>query len=129
MGRPSSNYPPELRERAVRLVEEVRPEYPSDWAADRGQLVHCSKFENRLRVQRKANASKSHGLQHRRLRISAIHNELRAHIPDCDFIFGIEDDGVFLIIGAHRTLVAGESGRIGAGIISSIRSCVGGYQG
>lgn len=33
MGRPSSNYPPELRERAVRLVEEVRPEHPSDWAA------------------------------------------------------------------------------------------------
>jgi transposase-like protein len=25
------NYPPELRERAVRMVAEVRPEYPSDW--------------------------------------------------------------------------------------------------
>ena len=24
-------YPPELRERAVRMVAEVRPEYPSDW--------------------------------------------------------------------------------------------------
>ena len=33
MGRPSSNYPPELRERAVRLVEEGRPGHPSDWAA------------------------------------------------------------------------------------------------
>ena len=33
MGRRSSNYPPELRERAVRMVAEVRPEYPSDWPA------------------------------------------------------------------------------------------------
>jgi transposase len=33
MGRPSNNYPPELRERAVRLVGEVRPEHSSDWAA------------------------------------------------------------------------------------------------
>ena len=32
MGRGTS-YPPELRERAVRMVTEVRPEYPSDWAA------------------------------------------------------------------------------------------------
>jgi transposase len=28
-----STYPPELRERAVRMVAEVRPEYPSDWPA------------------------------------------------------------------------------------------------
>ena len=33
MGRGSANYPPELRERAVRMVAEVRPEYPSDWPA------------------------------------------------------------------------------------------------
>ncbi len=32
MGRGNS-YPPELRERAVRMVAEVRPEYPSDWPA------------------------------------------------------------------------------------------------
>jgi transposase len=31
--RPSNNYPPELRERAIRMVGEVRPEYSSDWAA------------------------------------------------------------------------------------------------
>lgn len=30
MTRRSSNYPPELRERAVRMVAEVRPDYPSD---------------------------------------------------------------------------------------------------
>ena len=30
MGRGTS-YPPELRERAVRMVAEVWPEYPSDW--------------------------------------------------------------------------------------------------
>ena len=32
MGRPS-RYPPELRERAVRMVAEVRPDYDSRWAA------------------------------------------------------------------------------------------------
>ena len=32
MGRPSQ-YPPELRERAVRMVAEVTPDYPSQWAA------------------------------------------------------------------------------------------------
>jgi transposase len=31
--RRSSNYPPELRERAVRMVAEVRPHYDSQWAA------------------------------------------------------------------------------------------------
>jgi transposase len=33
VGHRSGNYPPELRERAVRMVAEVRPEYPSDWPA------------------------------------------------------------------------------------------------
>jgi transposase len=33
VGRRSSNYPPELRERAVRMVAQVRPDYPSDWPA------------------------------------------------------------------------------------------------
>jgi transposase len=28
-----SNYPPELRERAIRMVAEVTPDYPSQWAA------------------------------------------------------------------------------------------------
>src|SRR4051795_5977804 len=32
MARPSP-YPPELRERAVRMVAEVRPSYPTEWAA------------------------------------------------------------------------------------------------
>ena len=32
MSRPSP-YPRELRERAVRMVAEVRPNYDSDWAA------------------------------------------------------------------------------------------------
>jgi transposase len=31
--RPSKNYPPELRERAIRMVGEVRAESTSDWAA------------------------------------------------------------------------------------------------
>ena len=33
MGRHVKPYPPELRERAVRMVAEVRPSYRSQWAA------------------------------------------------------------------------------------------------
>jgi transposase len=33
MSRHGSNYPPELRERAVRMVGEVKDDYPSQWAA------------------------------------------------------------------------------------------------
>ena len=33
MARRSTNYPRELRERAVRMVAQVRPKYPSDWPA------------------------------------------------------------------------------------------------
>jgi len=33
MGRASTNYPRELRERAVLMVTEVRAEYSSEWAA------------------------------------------------------------------------------------------------
>jgi len=33
VARRSTNYPLELRERTVRMVAEVRPEYPSDWPA------------------------------------------------------------------------------------------------
>ena len=33
MSRRSGSYPKELRERAVRLVGEVRPEHASEWAA------------------------------------------------------------------------------------------------
>jgi len=33
MSRHGSNYPPEVRERAVRMVAEVKGDYPSQWAA------------------------------------------------------------------------------------------------
>ncbi len=33
MSRHQSNYPRELRERAVRMVAEVKDDYPSQWAA------------------------------------------------------------------------------------------------
>ena len=32
-GNTTRRYPPELRERAVRMVAEIRPEHPSEWAA------------------------------------------------------------------------------------------------
>jgi transposase len=33
VGRGGKNYPPELRERAIRMVAEVKADYPSEWAA------------------------------------------------------------------------------------------------
>ncbi|MGI8882513.1 MAG: IS3-like element ISMyma3 family transposase, partial [Jatrophihabitans sp.] len=33
MLRHGSNYPPEVRERAVRMVAEVQGDYPSQWAS------------------------------------------------------------------------------------------------
>ena len=33
VSRRSSNYPPELRARAIRMVAEVKVDYPSEWAA------------------------------------------------------------------------------------------------
>ena len=33
MDRPNKHYPPELRERAVRMVLESQSQYPSQWAA------------------------------------------------------------------------------------------------
>ncbi|HET6910431.1 MAG TPA: transposase, partial [Mycobacteriales bacterium] len=33
MSRHGSNYPPELRERAGRMVAEIKGDYPSEWAA------------------------------------------------------------------------------------------------
>jgi transposase len=43
MGRPST-YSPELRERAVRMVQEHAPEYPSQWVAIRSvaEKLGCS---------------------------------------------------------------------------------------
>lgn len=36
MGRHVKPYPPELRERAVRMVRDSTPAYPSQWAAIKG---------------------------------------------------------------------------------------------
>jgi hypothetical protein len=48
VGRASKNYPRELRERAIAMVREVRPDYPSEHAAiemvaDAGAVIaaHC----------------------------------------------------------------------------------------
>jgi hypothetical protein len=58
-------------------------------------LTEQSKFASRLCIQRKPSGVESrYNLQRRRVRISAIHNELRQHVPACDYVFGLEDDGV-----------------------------------
>ena len=47
MGRPSQ-YPRELRERAVRMVAEVRPDYPSEYAAMTAVPVRIPQLDNQL---------------------------------------------------------------------------------
>ncbi|MGF1645520.1 MAG: hypothetical protein ACFCVF_01135 [Kineosporiaceae bacterium] len=47
MARPS-RYPLQLRERAVRMVAEVRPDYPSEWAADLVNRDFTATAPNRL---------------------------------------------------------------------------------
>jgi hypothetical protein len=51
MGRPSK-YAPELRERAVRMVQEHASEHPSQWAAVRSvaEKLGCSTDERRVRA-------------------------------------------------------------------------------
>jgi transposase len=39
--RPSKNYPPELRERAIRMVAEIRPEYTS---------AHCARWPSNFGI-------------------------------------------------------------------------------
>ena len=47
MGR-VSKYPEELRERAVRMVAEVRPQYPSQWArSPRSRACWASALQRR----------------------------------------------------------------------------------
>ena len=46
MGR-VSKYPDELRERAVRMVAEVRPQYPSQWAAITGEVAKAGSKAHR----------------------------------------------------------------------------------
>jgi transposase len=41
MARPSP-CPPELRERAVRMVAEIRPNYPTEWAAMKAAAARSS---------------------------------------------------------------------------------------
>lgn len=38
-GRTSTRYPAELRERAVRMVSEIRPDHESEWAAMSGRAA------------------------------------------------------------------------------------------
>lgn len=57
--------------------------------------VEMSKFAQRLTIQFKSKHSLRHyDVMGRRLRISDIHNEIKMHIWDCDYIFGLEDDTI-----------------------------------
>jgi hypothetical protein len=52
MGR-VSKYPDELRERAVRMVADVRPQYASQWAAITAAYVKYPELRNRARGPRR----------------------------------------------------------------------------
>jgi len=51
-GRGQQHYPPELRERAVRMVAEVAPNYDSQWAA-------ITAVAQKPRAQRRLDADRS----------------------------------------------------------------------
>lgn len=60
------------------------------------QLTESSKFANGQCVQRKAQPGqvKTYDVSGRRRRIAAIKNESKAFLPDCDYVFGVEDDTI-----------------------------------
>ena len=68
---------------------------PADLFLNVRNRVEMSRFAQRLAIQ----FNSKHKLRHydllgRRMRIADIHNEIRKHIWDCDFIFGLEDDTI-----------------------------------
>ena len=58
-------------------------------------LTESSKFASRLCIQRKSDGNPRYDLRARRIRISTLHNEMKQHVPDCDYVWSIEDDGTF----------------------------------
>jgi transposase len=74
MARPS-RYPPELRERAVRMVAEVLPNYPSEWPA-------------MVAVADKLGIGTATGSAHRRRRRMSDQKRLTAVLASCAWAFG-----------------------------------------
>lgn len=59
-------------------------------------LTEMSKFAQRLCIEFKSKHKKRHyDVYGRRRRISDIHNLIKEHIQDCDYIFSLEDDTIF----------------------------------
>lgn len=57
--------------------------------------VEGSKFDQRLTVQFKSKHTLKHfDVMARRMRIADIHNEIKKHIKQAEYIFGIEDDTI-----------------------------------
>ena len=67
-------------------------------------LTEQSKFASRLCIQRKPDSRPRYDLRARRIRISTLHNELKQHVPGCDYVFSIEDDGTFRPDALRRLL-------------------------
>lgn len=84
-------------------------------------LVEQSKFAQRLCVQRRRQEGriKVYDLKRRRLRISAIHNEMRQYIQPADFILLTEDDTVLGALALKR-LTRAYSERPYAGFVSGV---------
>lgn len=57
-------------------------------------MVEASKFAQRLCVFRKMGRPDVSAFRRRRKRIAAIHNEMKAYLGPCDFVFLLEDDTV-----------------------------------
>lgn len=68
---------------------------PVDLFVKARNFVEMSKFKERLCIQfQSKHKLRQFDIMGRRMRIADIHNELKKHIVDCEFIFGIEDDTI-----------------------------------
>lgn len=86
-------------------------------------LTELSKFGERLCVQRSYEGRGQHrpavSVRERRNRIAAIHNEAKEFIPECEYVFGIEDD---TIVPAHALtrLLSGYAAHPYAGFVEGV---------
>jgi hypothetical protein len=58
--------------------------------SDRGKQIRQA-----LCIQRKPDGRPRYDLRARRIRIATIHNAIRELVPACDYVFLLEDDGLF----------------------------------
>ncbi len=83
-------------------------------------LTVNSKFGQRLCIYRSKGLAGTSSFWRRRRRIAQVHNEIKAHIVNCDYIFLLEDDTLFPT-NTLKSLLKSYSERPFAGFISGLQ--------